>query len=102
MEGVLGLHHAACMKLRQEKIFHFLMVTACIYIQGDEKPTLKWSFLNKNRREGYFFLPEIVRFRPKAAYGGTRISMWQDIFHRHRRDLTNSEWLYPFYRTNLS
>ena len=29
-------------------------VTACIYIQGDEKPTLKWSFVNKNRREGYF------------------------------------------------
>ena len=29
-------------------------VTACIYIQGDEKPTLKWSFFNKNKREGYF------------------------------------------------
>ena len=29
-------------------------VTACIYIQGDEKPTLKWPFVNKNRREGYF------------------------------------------------
>ena len=29
-------------------------VTACIYIQDDEKPTLKWSFVNKIRREGYF------------------------------------------------
>ena len=93
MEGVLGLHHAACMKLRHVFTYKAL-----------RNQHLNGHFSTKIEEKDIFLssLPEIVRFRQKAAYGGTRISMWQDIFHRHRCDLTNSEWLYPFYRTNLS
>ena len=63
------------------KVLH--EVTGCIFKQGDEKPTMKWSFLTKIELEGNWCFEIQTEVAVQAVNARSGIPTWKNIFDRY-------------------